>query len=229
MRSQSSIMVQPSSDLDLELIKFAHATIENVPDTPEYDKMISGMVYDSFSVPLETARFRSTMICSQLQRMSLDHYSNLDDFKIARTRLTRQILGKCGKNPLIETPFSCDYGLNIVAGDDLYINANAVLLDTSLIILGNNCKIGPNVTITTADHPLDANGRSEGLDYSRKVIIGDNCWIAANATILPGVQLGDNVVVGAGSVVTKNIESNSLVLGVPGRIVRKLNQKITDE
>ncbi|KAG7878683.1 hypothetical protein KL938_003826 [Ogataea parapolymorpha] len=215
-------MVNPSHELDHELIDLARKNIQNVPNTPEYDKMISGMVYDSMVEPLAIARFESTTKCCRLQQMKLDDYGSLKEFKTARTALTKNLLGKCGSNPLIETPFSCDYGFNILAGDNLYINANAVLLDTSLIIIGNNCKIGPNTCITTADHPLDAKCRGEGVDFSRRVVIGDNCWIAANATILPGVTLGDNVVVGAGSVVTRDVEGDSLVIGAPARVVRRL-------
>ncbi|KAG7908136.1 hypothetical protein KL906_003553 [Ogataea polymorpha] len=215
-------MVLPSDKLDNQLIELARSRIRNVPNTPEYEKMISGMVYNSFVEPLESARFRSTSRCTKLHTMDMDSYHDLTEYKEARLVLTKSILGSCTDNVLIETPFCCDYGFNILAGDNLYINANVVLLDTSLIIIGNNCKIGPNVTITTADHPLDYRSRAADIDFSRRVIIGDNCWIGANATILPGVVLGDNVVVGAGAVVTKDIKSHSLVVGIPAKIVKTL-------
>ncbi|KAH3666339.1 hypothetical protein OGAPHI_004528 [Ogataea philodendri] len=200
-------MVGARTELDHELIKFARANIKNIPDTPEYEKMISGVLYDANASPLPEGRASSTDYCYDLSNVKFRDYGSIEEFENAKTKIVRNLFAKCGEHSVVEPPFSCDYGYNIIVGDNFYVNYNASFVDASLIIIGNNCMFGPNVSLVTATHPLDVNSRLAGEEYALPIRIGDNCWLGANVTILPGVTLGDNVVVGAGATVTKDVET----------------------
>ena len=134
----------------------------------------------------------------------------------------RKIVGKIGKNFLIEQPFMCDYGYNIEIGDNFYSNHNLIILDAGKVKIGDNVFIAPNCGIYTAYHPIDIVQRNKGLEYASNVKIGNNVWIGGNVTILPGVTIGDNCTIGAGSVVTKDIPSNSIAYGNPCKVARSL-------
>lgn len=122
----------------------------------------------------------------------------------------------------IEPNFYCDYGFNISLGKNFYANHNLVILDANKVEFGDNVFIGPNCGFYTAGHPLDYVSRNKGLEYAKPIKIGNNVWIGGNVCVLPGVTIGDNVVIGAGSVVTKDIPANCLVAGNPGKIIKKL-------
>ena len=113
-------------------------------------------------------------------------------------------------------------GLIIEVGENFYANVNLVILDGTKVTIGDNAFIAPNVGIYTAGHPLDAERRNQGLEYAYPIRIGNNVWIGAHSVILPGVTIGDHVVIGAGSVVTKDIPSYSLAVGNPCRVIRSL-------
>lgn len=140
----------------------------------------------------------------------------------------QQILGrllhKIGKKVRIKPPFYCDYGSNIEIGDACDINYNCVMLDDNKITIGNNVRIAPNVSIYTVYHPLDASARKDGIILSKPIVIKDNVWIGGGATILAGVTIGENSVVGAGAVVTKDVPSNVVVVGNPARILKEINK-----
>lgn len=146
-------------------------------------------------------------------------------------RILQLLLGKVGKGVWIEGPFYCDYGKHISIGENTFINTNAVLLDCNRIDIGKNVLIGPNVQVYTAMHPLSDSDRiiqnpePNQAPYKTKalpVTIGDNCWIGGNTVILPGVTIGNNVTVAAGSLVTKDIPDNKLAMGSPARIIREI-------
>lgn len=128
-----------------------------------------------------------------------------------------------GEHFTIEQPFLCDYGHNIFLGEDFYANFNCVILDEAPVTFGNHVFVAPNCGFYTAGHPLDAELRNRGLEYARPITIGHNVWIGAQVCVLPGVTIGDNCVIGAGSVVTKDIPAHSLAVGNPCRVVRHLN------
>jgi len=119
---------------------------------------------------------------------------------------------------VIRPPFYCDYGYNISVGRNTFMNFNCVILDVVQVHIGDDCQIGPNVQIYTADHPLDPEVRRSGLESGRPVTIGNNVWIGGAAIILPGVTIGDNAVVGAGSVVTRDVPAGATVVGNPARV-----------
>ncbi len=126
-----------------------------------------------------------------------------------------------GKGFYIESPFHCDYGDNIRLGDNFYANTGCVILDAAAVTFGKNCMIGPQVGIYTATHPLDAELRVQGLEASLPITIGDDVWIGGNATLLAGISLGNRVVVGAGSVVTKSFGDDVVIAGNPAKIIQK--------
>lgn len=138
--------------------------------------------------------------------------------------VVKELLGKC-ENAWINPPFYCDYGFNIEVGRNLFINYNCTILDVAKVNIGDNVLIAPNVSIYTAGHPLHADTRKTGYEYGIPVTIGDNVWIGGNSIIMPGVTVGCNSVIGAGSVVTKDVPDWTIVAGNPARVIRK----ITDE
>ena len=122
-----------------------------------------------------------------------------------------------------ETLIQFDYGYNISVGKNFYANFNNVFLDVCPIEIGDNCMFGPNVQLYTAEHPLQAAKRNSGMESGKRIIIGNNVWIGGGAIVLPGVTLGDNVVVAAGAVVTKSFPENCVIAGNPARIIKELN------
>ncbi|MFD1428990.1 sugar O-acetyltransferase [Lacticaseibacillus mingshuiensis] len=150
-----------------------------------------------------------------------NHIYPLD--RTAREAKLREILGGVGKTPVIEQPFFTTYGSNTTVGDNFYMNVNGKLMDSGKITIGDNVFIAPNVCIITEQHPLNVEQRNEGLEYTHPITIGNNVWIATNVNVLPGVTIGDNCVIGAGSVVTRDIPANSLAVGVPAKVIRHLD------
>ena len=153
----------------------------------------------------------------------LTEYNGIDPLdREARDRAIRGILGKAGKNCVVEQPLFCTYGYNTTVGDNFFLNVNGKLMDSGKITIGNNVFIAPNVCIITEEHAMDVEQRIQGLEYTHPVTIGDNVWICAGALVLPGVTIGDGSVIGAGSVVTKDIPAHCLAVGNPCKVIRKL-------
>lgn len=143
--------------------------------------------------------------------------------KEKRDKLIKKIIGKTGKNIQVESNFYCDYGYNISVGDNFYLNHNCIILDVVKVEFGDNVFIGPNCGFYTASHPLNVSDRNKGLEYAKPIKIGNNVWFGGNVVVMPGVTIGDNVTIGAGSIVTKDVPSNVLAYGNPCRVVRNLD------
>lgn len=135
------------------------------------------------------------------------------------------LLGKIGVNCVVEQPLFCTYGYNTTVGDNFFLNVNCKLMDSGKITIGSNVFIAPNVCIITEEHAMDVKQRLQGLEYTHPVTIGDNVWICAGVLVLPGVTIGENSVIGAGSVVTKDVPPNCLAVGNPCRVIRGLVQE----
>ena len=132
-------------------------------------------------------------------------------------RLLAERLGEVGENAAIRPPFHCDFGFNIRLGRGAFLNFNCVILDVTEVAVGDGAQIGPAVQIYSADHPRDPAQRRDGLEFGRPVRIGRNVWIGGGAIILPGVSIGDDAVIGAGSVVTRDVPAGATAVGNPAR------------
>lgn len=141
-----------------------------------------------------------------------------------RARLLRQILYEVGPDCYVEPPLHANWGCHTHFGRGVYANFNLTLVDDTHIYVGDNTMIGPNVTIATAGHPIDPELRGRGLQYNMPVRIGRNCWLGAGVIVLPGVTVGDNTVIGAGSVVTRDIPANVVAVGNPCRVLRPVGE-----
>ena len=180
--------------------------------------MLAGELYFAFDPELVRDRTKAKQRCFELNQTA-----PLDIEK--KKELTKLILGV--DDAYLETPFFCDYGYNIKVGKNFYANHNCTILDGNAITIGDNCLIAPNVCISAATHPLDATSRSRGDEYTRPITIGNNCWLGASSTICPSVSIGNNVVVGAGAVVTRDMPDNVVCAGVPAKIIRQLGENGT--
>lgn len=140
--------------------------------------------------------------------------------KERRERLFRRLLGSVGEHFVIHSPFRCDFGFNIHVGENFIGNFNLSILDEAEVRIGDNVMIGPNCSLITITHDLDPEERGKGLMQAKPISIGDNAWIAANVVVLPGVNIGANAIVGAGSVVTRDVPPDVIVAGNPARIIK---------
>ena len=139
-------------------------------------------------------------------------------------KIVKELLGK-SEGAFINPPFYCDYGFNIEVGKNFYANYNCTILDVGKVTIGDNCMFAPNVAIYTAGHPIHPDSRNSMYEYGIPVSIGDNCWLGGNTIVCPGVKIGNNVVIGAGSVVTKDIPDWSIAAGNPCRVIRTITEE----
>lgn len=142
-----------------------------------------------------------------------------------RKALLGEIIGAMGDKVTIISPFYCDYGHNITIGDNFFSNMNLTIIDCAQVTIGDNVLIGPNVGIYTAGHPLSIDLRRQGLEFALPIVVGDDVWIGGHVCILPGVTIGSGSVIGAGSLVTKDVPAGVLAYGNPCRVVRQLEAK----
>ena len=186
----------------------------------EKEKRDNGELYDAnYDKELLKEMEKTKELCYE--------YNNLRSTEIEKKdEVIKKILGKTGKNIRIEPNFYCDYGYNIFVGENFYMNHNCIILDAGKVEFGDNVFIGPNCGFYTAGHPIDYIQRNRGLEYAKPIKVGNNVWFGGNVVVLPGVTIGDNVVIGAGSVVTKDIPDNSIAYGNPCRKVKNINKKI---
>ncbi len=178
--------------------------------------MLSGELYNALDSELIAERQRTRLLIKDLNDTREDENEN-------RKSILKNLLPHSGANLWVQPPFYCDYGTNIMIGDQVFFNFNCVVLDVMPVEIGSRTLIGPNVQIYTATHPLDHKERASGLEYAKPVTIGEDVWIGGSAVICPGVSIGDRTVIGAGSVVTKDIPSDVFAAGNPCKVIRKLN------
>ena len=184
----------------------------------EKEKCEQGLLYDAnYNEELIQDRFRAKDLCQEYNQLR-----NSDVEK--RKEIIEKLIPKLSDNFLIEPSFWCDYGYNIQLGDHFYSNHNLVILDCAKVTFGNHVFIGPNCSFYTAGHPLDVTQRNAGLEYAHPIIVGDNVWFGGNVVVLPGVTIGNNSVIGAGSIVTKDIPEDCIAVGNPCKVVRNIEQ-----
>ena len=174
----------------------------------ERQKMISGQPYNPGDPELQADQ-------TAAKHWMARYNAALASTPAERRDLLRQRLGEVGEGAVIRPPFHCDYGYNVRLGRDVFLNFNCVILDVCEVDIGDLTQIGPGVQILTADHPRIAAERAKGIEFGKPISIGRNVWIGGGAILLPGVTIGDDAVVGAGSVVTRDVAPGATVMGNP--------------
>ena len=185
----------------------------------QYERMTAGLLYDpgDSEIMAEQLPFQDRLW--QFNQLKSSDYAE-------KQRYMREVFAECGEDCYIELPLRANWGgRHLHFGSGIYANFNLTLVDDGHIYVGDRVMFGPNVTIATANHPIDAELRGRGLQYNKDVYIGENAWIGAGAVIVPGVHIGKNAVIGAGSVVTRDIPDNVVAVGNPCRVLREISER----
>lgn len=182
----------------------------------EKEKMLAGELYYSLEETLTKEREKAKTLCEQYNRIPVAEQEK-------RVEAIKRLLGKTGESVYIESNVWFDYGYNTEVGENFYCNHDCVFLDCAKITFGDNVFIAPQCGFYTAGHPLDAKTRNSGLEFAKPIAVGNDVWIGGGVKILPGVTIGNNCVIGAGSVVNRDIPPNSVAVGNPARVIRKLD------
>lgn len=178
--------------------------------------MLRGELYLATDPELVEARARARRLWQRFN-------ASAPDDTAGRTALLRELLGGAGDGAWIEPPFYCDYGRQIELGVAVFVNMNCVFLDPAPIRIGDRAQLGPGVQLLTADHPREAARRAEGPEYARPISVGAGAWLGGGVIVCPGVAIGDNTTVGAGSVVTRDLPGGVVAAGNPCRVIRTLS------
>jgi maltose O-acetyltransferase len=181
----------------------------------EKEKMLAGELYDPLDKQLSDERIQTRLLIKQFN-------DTREDEPASRIAILNQLIPNAGTGLWLQPPFYCDYGSNIIIGEKVFFNFNCVVLDVTYVRIGSRTMFGPNVQIYTATHPLNHKERASGLEYAKPIIIGEDVWVGGSVVICPGVSIGDRCVLGAGSVVTKDIPPDVFAAGNPCRVIRKL-------
>jgi galactoside O-acetyltransferase len=183
------------------------------------EKMLAGQIYDPRDPEITGNQFQ---YLDMLYDFNMTRPTELDK----REKMLKEMFAEIGEGCYIEPPFHSNFGgKHVHFGNHVYANFNLTLVDDDHIYVGDHTMFGPNVTVATAAHPILPEFREKGLEFNVPVHIGKNCWIGAGVVILPGVTIGDNTVIGAGSIVTKDIPSNVVAVGNPCKVLRDIGER----
>ncbi|MBR3694406.1 MAG: sugar O-acetyltransferase [Erysipelotrichales bacterium] len=183
----------------------------------EREKALAGLVFKRGDVTLKAQRDRAELLCFELNATSPKESER-------RCEILRELLPSYKEDSFIKPPFICEYGDYISFGKSFFVNYNCKLMDGGKITFGDNILIGPDCTFVTATHPTDPVKRLEGYQQFKNITVGNNVWFGAGVIVCPGVTIGDHCVIGAGSVVVKDIPDHSVAVGNPCRVIRKVNE-----
>lgn len=181
----------------------------------EKEKAAAGELYCAGCEELTRERNLCKDLCHDFNILKSSQVSEKQD-------IIKRLFGSIKGSFEVTSPFYCDYGYNIEIGDNFYTNHNCVILDCAKVKFGDNIFIGPNCCFSAAGHPINVEQRNSMLEYAYPIIIGNNVWFGASVTVLPGVTIGDNCVIGAGSIVNKDIPPNSVAVGNPCKVIKTL-------
>lgn len=181
----------------------------------ELEKLDAGKPYYFLDDEVAARKANAAKLCQEFNEIPATQPEK-------QTEKIKQIFGKTGERVSVQATFNCDNGKNISVGEDFLSNYNLTILDIAPVKMGHNVMIGPNVDIYTVNHPLDAKARRHYMAQGFPVTIGNDVWIGGKVSIMPGVTIGSNVVIAAGAVATKDVPDNSLIGGVPAKIIREL-------
>lgn len=185
----------------------------------EAEKLDAGLEYDFWDEEVDGRKLHALEWCQKLNEIPMQK-------RAEREQAVRKLFGSAGANVTVLPVFNCDSGNNIHVGENFLANYNVTILDIAPVHIGDYVMIGPNTLITTVNHPLSPMGRRKHLGIAKPVRIGNDVWIGGNVTILPGVTVGNNVVIAAGAVVTRDVPDNCVVGGVPARVIREIENDI---
>lgn len=181
-----------------------------------FNKMKSGEIYNSGDDELLSIQAKANQLVFDYNHTPLYE-------KETRQRLIKEIFASVGENVTIETPFNANWGLNTSLGKNFYSNFNMTLVDDTDITIGDYVKFGPNCVLTTASHPIEPSLRRQAYQFNRPIVIADNVWLGSNVVVFGGVSIGENSVIGAGSIVTKDVPANVVAYGNPCKVIRTVN------
>lgn len=181
------------------------------------ERMLAGELYRAADPELEADHARAQAL---LERFNATTHEEADE----RRALLRELLGSVGDGVEIKPPFRCDYGTNISLGAGTFVNYDCVVLDVVDVRVGANCQIGPRVQLLAAEHPVDPVARRAGWESGAPIRLGDNVWLGGGVIVCPGVAIGDDTVVGAGAVVTRDLPAGVVAAGVPARVLRSITE-----
>jgi maltose O-acetyltransferase len=181
----------------------------------EKEKMLAGELYDALDPQLTEERIKARLLLKALNESREDEPEN-------RMEILKELIPHAGAGLWLQPPFYCDYGYNLKLGERVFFNFNCVVLDVMPVTIGSRTLFGPNVQIYTAMHPMDHKERATGLEFAKAITIGEDVWIGGGAIICPGVTIGHRSVIGAGSVVTKDIPADVVAAGNPCKVIRSL-------
>ena len=183
----------------------------------EKQKMLAGELYNALDKELVQERIQARLFLKELN-------DSREDEGRKRKDILKKLIPNKGKNVYVQPPFYCDYGYNMELGSNIYFNFNCVVLDVAQVKIGSRTMFGPNVQLYTATHPMNAKERASLLESAKPISIGEDVWIGGNAVVNPGVSIGDRTVIGAGSIVTKDLPSDVFAAGNPCKVIRSIEQ-----
>ena len=184
----------------------------------EWERMQKGLVYNDFDQDLFNKRVEAKKLFKA--------YNKTDDEEIdLRNKIMKQLFKNVGENVWIEPDFRCEFGKNITIGDNVYINFGCIILDCSEVTIGSHTLLGTNIGLYAANHSTDATERINGGCYGKPIHIGNNVWLGGDVKVLQGVTIDDNTIIGAGSIVTKDIPDNVIAVGNPCKVIRKITEE----
>lgn len=181
----------------------------------EKQKMLAGELYNPADQVLTEERTKARLLVLALNE-------SREDDPETRINILKELIPNAGPGLWLQPPFYCDYGSNMIIGERVFFNFNCVVLDVMHVRIGSRTKFGPNVQIYTATHPVDPIERASGLEYAKPIEIGEDVWVGGSAVICPGVKIGHRTIIGAGSVVTRDIPSDVFAAGNPCRVIRQI-------
>lgn len=180
--------------------------------------MLASELYDPHDQQLSDERIKARLLLKALN-------DSREDQPEERSRILKELIPNAGEGLWLQPPFYCDYGSNMIIGEKVFFNFNCVVLDVAQVMIGSRTLFGPNVQIYTATHPMSHRERASGVEYAKPIAIGEDVWVGGSAVICPGVTIGDRSVIGAGSVVTKDIPADVFAAGNPCRVIRSLKEE----
>ena len=181
-------------------------------------RMLRGELYLADDPELDADQARAQEL---LERYNATRHVEQD----VRDRLLRELLGEVGEGVVVRPPFRCDYGTHIAIGARTFVNYDCVMLDVAPIRIGAACQLATRVQLLTATHPIDPEPRRIGWESAEPIVLGDNVWLGGGAIVCPGVTIGEDTVVGAGAVVTRDLPAGVVAAGVPARVLREIGEQ----